>query len=740
MIVEKFVERVKESSRRLLYQKRSYDPDKHTYRKGASNQKLRIGIIFCLVLVAVAILCFTPLWMELAKGISPEKTQLQMLQEFRHGLDSKIGDWKHEIYEESMRQGTPPPKPVIDQSARGHIVQEVISRMASLKKSNLKQLQSDPENSKLLKAVVKDLCHETPVCTQEQLSSPYRTLDGSCNNQMHPHWGMAGRHHKRHRSAWYRDGYGAPKTHSFTGEPLPSPRLISNVLHRSTDGKRTDDVTTVMVMAFGQFLSHDVASTPMTDGHHSSVLKCCEGKSSYPFNACFPVQVLSNDTYFRNTSCMSFTRSAPAICNECEICGREQINEMTSYVDASQVYGTSESHAKQLRNYHHGMLLDTGVDYLLPQQDSSACRLSGSDQYCFNAGDRRVNVIPNLSTLHTVFVRLHNHLAISLLRYNPRWDDEKLYQEARRILIAIMQNIVYNEYLPVILGHYNTYSYELAVSNAYSDVYDENVDATVSNVFSTAAFRFGHANIPDTQISLNSEYIPECVSPVEDTYLNPNLTFLYCSGLARWMVHKEGAASDGLFSDGVRNKLFLDKHKSFDLVALNIQRGRDHGLPSYNEWRRFCKLQPITEEQFASKGSSMGDFDTQTAELFRSLYRHQEDIDVYSGGMKERKIQDGQVGPLFACILGTDFRNLKLGDRYYFENPRLETSFTKDQLYTIKEFSFAKVLCKMMNIQQIQPSVFRPPDKYLNTMVSCNELPDIDLRYWASKVNMKTDL
>jgi hypothetical protein len=161
------------------------------------------------------------------------------------------------------------------------------------------------------------------------------------------------------------------------------------------------------------------------------------------------------------------------------------------------------------------------------------------------SGDRRVNVVPNLSSLHTAFVRFHNILALSLLKYNPHWDNEKLFQEARRILIAVMQNIVYKEYLPVILGPVIMYKYDLGVSGAYKNVYNDSVDATISNEFSTAAFRFGHNNIPDEQISLDDNYESLGVSPIESTYHNPNLTFGHCDGLTRWMVHRTGGLSDG---------------------------------------------------------------------------------------------------------------------------------------------------------------------------------------------------
>lgn len=56
--------------------------------------------------------------------------------------------------------------------------------------------------------------------------------------------------------------------------------------------------------------------------------------------------------------------------------------------------------------------------------------------------------------MHTIWMRQHNKLARELGALNPGWDDEVIFQEARRIVAAQMQHITYHEYLPIILGKF----------------------------------------------------------------------------------------------------------------------------------------------------------------------------------------------------------------------------------------------------------------------------------------------
>jgi peroxidase len=128
---------------------------------------------------------------------------------------------------------------------------------------------------------------------------------------------------------------------------------------------------------------------------------------------------------------------------------------LTHYIDATNVYGAHESRTRELRSFIGGKLkTSVGISQkpTLPQGQDGSCRNTDSRVQCFSAGDGRVNENNALTGMHTLFMREHNRIAEELQRINPQWDDEKLFSEARKIVVAEMQHIVYNEWLPVIIG------------------------------------------------------------------------------------------------------------------------------------------------------------------------------------------------------------------------------------------------------------------------------------------------
>lgn len=164
-----------------------------------------------------------------------------------------------------------------------------------------------------------------------------------------------------------------------------------------------------------------------------------------------------------------------------------------------------------------------------------------------------------------------------------------------------------------------------------------------------------------------------------------------------------------------------------DLAAINIQRGRDHGLPSYTQWREPCGLSPIRDWNDLEK--IVG---PRSARRIQQGYKNVQDIDLFVAGLAERPVIGGLVGPTFACIIAQQFSNLRKGDRFWYENDGFESSFTPAQLQSIRQVSLAQIICRTLGSGTLQPHIFLPHDVISNERRSCGFgiLAPIDLRPW----------
>jgi peroxidase len=159
---------------------------------------------------------------------------------------------------------------------------------------------------------------------------------------------------------------------------------------------------------------------------------------------------------------------------------REQLNLLTSFLDLSATYGSSQSRASELRTFQGGqMKTSDGINLkrFLPTAQDGACRQTDQTVRCFAGGDGRINENMALTSVHLLFVREHNRLASELAKINPQWADERLYSETRKIMIGIFQHIVYSEYLPALIGFNNAGVFDLVPlsSKKYYSGYNPNV-------------------------------------------------------------------------------------------------------------------------------------------------------------------------------------------------------------------------------------------------------------------------
>lgn len=517
-----------------------------------------------------------------------------------------------------------------------------------------------------------------------QAQSGYRTIDGSQN---HPEgFGATNAKIERVGSNDYLDGISEPAAPSRA-----NPRLISNYIFEQQE--RVDNQLNLSdyVWAFGQFLDHDISLV-----HNNA-------------DEFHPIPVISEESYFEVGDLIVMDRSEGALGTGTDISNpREYTNAITSFIDGSNVYGSDESRANWLRDPNSnigklkvsdGNLLpwntDTGEvngsssDPTIPEMDNIPVYTNRS----FVAGDVRANENPLLIALHTIFVREHNRLCDELYAANPGWSGEKIYLEARKWVGAYLQGITYFEWLP-----------SQGVHLAEFSGYIPSEDPSIFNVFSAAAFRMGHTLINSSVIRMedNGQEMISGNVELRDAYFNPTLINIsggiepYLKGMAT-NVQQD---FDCKMIDDLRNFLFVDTPNGalgLDLAAININRGRERGLADYNSIRYNFGLPKIND--FIGITSN-----TEEAEKLSNIYNGDyNDIDPWVGMLAEEHESGALVGKTVMTILEKQFQQLRVADRFYFEN---DPSFSAEDIETIKTTTLHDVIMRNTDISLIQEEVF----------------------------------
>ncbi|XP_056416736.1 myeloperoxidase-like isoform X2 [Hyla sarda] len=611
----------------------------------------------------------------------------------------------------------------------------------------LKKMHPGPFNvSDVLTAKQKAVLSQLSGCAYQHLpkecdSSPYRTITGECNNRKNPILGASNTGFKRLLKPDYEDGATLPrgwtKDRPINGFTLPLARKVSNeIVKFPTESLVLDEDRSLMFMQWGQWIDHDTSLTPDVPSRTTFFEGVDCEKSCVQAHPCFPLMIPLNDSrYVNGSECIPMFRHAPMCSSVSPV--REQINVVTAYTDGSQVYGSDIKLATALRNNTNqlGLLTvneqftDNGFPFLPfsgdPEDICTKINQSVALQ-CFLSGDVRGSEQPGLTAFHTLFMREHNRIATELHKLNPKWNGEKLYQEARKIIGSIIQKIMHKDWLPLLLGS------EMSKVLPNYQSYNEDEDPAVSNAF-TIAFRMGHTLIQPFIYRLAEGYIPyepEPAVPIHQTFF------------ASWIVAKEGGV-DPIFRGMIANKakvigqnqIMVEELRDrlfklvipigLDLAAINIQRGREHGLAGYNAWRRFCNLsapQNVDELAIVMKNREF-------AEKLMELYGTPENIDLWVGGVSEPSVPGGRIGELLSCIIGDQFRRSRDGDRFHYENPSV---FSLEQKTSIENVTMAHILCANTNIKQVPENVFLG-NSYPKDFLNCTDMPKMDLKPWKAK-------
>jgi Ca2+-binding RTX toxin-like protein len=459
---------------------------------------------------------------------------------------------------------------------------------------------------------------------------------------------------------------------------------------------------------------------------------------------------------------------------------RQQINEETSFLDLSFVYGNRQDREDLARadtspgsGVQSAKLL-LGDDGLLPTIKQVAAD-SGIDndpgksgslevleiytepgfaglpnpatnpadatfENLFYTGDNRANQQPPLITLQTIWAREHNYQVDQLTPTAQKygWTQDQLFEAARAITEAEWQHVIYDEYLTTLLGKH--------ALDAYHG-YKKNVDPSIINEWTTVAFRFGH-----DQSSNDFNLLNENGSKVQINDPNASDQFTLTLGTAftlaaaannvpgaghsaadidawiRGLTSQFSQEIDGFVADGNRNVLFGGVGGQVtDLEAFDIQRGRDHGVWNYNDLREGLGLS--TYSSFDEFGAA-NNLDPARLQALKDVYsdangvEHIEWLDSIVGGLLEKKYCDSQLGETFTLLNVIQFEALRDGDRFYYENRFKDNPELIDQ---IESTSFADIIERNTGIDHVYHDAFAAHQRVSDTDGTIDGSPGKDL-------------
>ncbi len=455
-----------------------------------------------------------------------------------------------------------------------------------------------------------------------------RPIDGASTHAEHPDWGAVDQELLRLGPADFEDGIGEMVT------DRPEAREVSNAIAAQSEDMPNEIGASDFLWAWGQFIDHDLDLT------EAGNLEAA------------PIPVPLGDPWFDPSGQgdveIPFTRVTPEEGSGIDS-PRAYHNEITAYLDASMVYGSDPATAAALRGEGGLLLLDEAG--LLPRTDEGDVL----------AGDVRAAENVALTSLHTLFAREHNRWVGELKEAHPELGDDELYHAARMRVEAEIQAITYNEFLPIIVGEGAIAAYE---------GYDPSVNPGISIEFSTAAFRFGHSLLSPTIERLEEDGATVAAGDLalRDAFFNPDQ--IADNGgidpILRGLGSGVAQELDNLIVDDVRNFLFGPPGAGgLDLASLNIQRGRDLGVPSYNDLREALGL--TRAEDFSDITT-----DTALAAQLALIYGDIGSVDAWVGGLAEDPFAGGMMGETFSLVLIDQFERVRDGDPLFSQAGHME--------------------------------------------------------------------
>ena len=458
----------------------------------------------------------------------------------------------------------------------------------------------------------------------------------------------------------------------------PNPRTISNVIAGGTgangsNGETNDPVLSAWLYVFGQFVDHDL-----------------DLEETLPTSAAINVVVAPGDPTFPGGFVIAMNRAT-------RNAGTNTIvNTTAGYLDLSQIYGSTAAVAASLQNAD-GTLTNSMNGLYLPVVNNA-----------FVTGDPRVMENPELTALSTLFMREHNFWVHTLTAQHPTWTGSQFYNMAKAITTAEYQNVIYTEYLPHLIG---------PVITPYAG-YNSTINPQVTQEFAGAAFRMGHSQISDTQEGLSNTGSVVFTEPLAQAFFNtPAIDESDgVESILRSLGADYAQATDVYTVPTLRNMLVANlvggDVDEIDLIAIDIQRERDIGLGTLNQTRAALGMQP-----YASFAQLTADAVLQ--QNLQAVYGSIDGVDVFMGGLAEAHAPGAAVGPTFQAIISDQFRRLRDGDRFFWQNE----GFDLQTAATIASTTLADMVMRNTGTTNLQPDVFVEAAFPLTPAASLRRLP-----------------
>ncbi|XP_065217251.1 chorion peroxidase-like isoform X2 [Planococcus citri] len=592
-----------------------------------------------------------------------------------------------------------------------------------------------------------DQCFNQPIqCDQNY---PYRYLDGKCNNLKHLQWGMTNHTIIRLLPAAYstnqNDPGGTPRTSVVDGSPLQSTRVISNDFF--TDHHFPSKQYTLAFMVMSQLFTHDVLSLRL---RNPPLTGCCQngGTARVPKNnwdpGCLAIDIPSGDRYYSqfNILCSQVARAAFASDFNCKLPEVEQAISVTSYFDGSVVYGASAEIGKLLRSMQDGKLrTETSDDgrIFLPHTDqaNTFCFVETNKAGCFQGSDFRANQHAQLAVIQVILLRIHNKICDELKKMNaqsPEWQkDEKLYQEAKKILTAMLQNTIYGRFSEILFGPECSRSYGFTEpdNQGYSGGYDPELNAGTTAEFEHVAFRSFHSLV-EGNLKLYDDDRKEVGTFLFSDWFN-NPTFVKQPGnLDKILIGMATQAMEGFdrfYTTSITQEFFKQFNQGkfgSDLAAIDVERGRDCGVPPYicyatlAGWPVVNNFDDLTDRM-----------EPKMIDRLKKAYKTVADVDAIVGAILEKPFGDSMVGKTLHYVMAEQFRRYKFGDSFFYTFEG-RGQFTPGQLAALRKTTLSLIFCWGSDgIKHMQRDAYTLPGQ--EPMLECSQIiNDFMKDLWAN--------